>query len=65
MQLRAAWVLERRSCVVLNTMSSKLNIIVTLITDIILLLIMLVGLLRRRRYGGGTFCLGQLLWKQV
>jgi hypothetical protein len=36
-----------------------------MVTDIILLLIMLIGLLRLRRDGGGTFGLGQLLWKQV
>ncbi|KAI9441047.1 hypothetical protein F5148DRAFT_1258649 [Russula earlei] len=54
-----------RNCVVDNTESSKLNIIVTLITDIVLLLIMLVGLLRIRRYGGVTFGLGRLLWRQV
>lgn len=50
---------------VYNTESNKPNIIVTFIADIILLLIMLVGLLRIRRQGGGTFGLGQLLWKQV
>ncbi len=52
-------------CDVLNLKTSKLNIIVTLITDVTLLLIMLVGLLRLRRYGAGTLGLGQLLWKQV
>lgn len=64
-RLRAAWVLERRMCAILNIESSKLNIIVALITDITLLLIMLVGLLGLRRYGVGTFGLGRLLWKQV
>ncbi|KAI9455867.1 hypothetical protein F5148DRAFT_1369800 [Russula earlei] len=54
-----------RSCVVDNMESSKLNIIATLITDIGLLLIMLIGLLRIRRYGGVTFGLGRLLWRQV
>jgi len=44
---------------------SKLNIIVILITDVVLLVIMLIGLIRFRHYGGGTFDLGQLLWKQV
>jgi hypothetical protein len=52
-------------CDILNSESSKLNIIVTVITDITLLSIMLIGLLRLRRYGVGTFGLGRLLWKQV
>jgi len=65
MQFHAAWIPERRKCGARNIESSKLNIIVTLITDITLLLIMLVGLLRLRRYGAGTFGLGRLLWKQV
>ena len=52
-------------CDVLNIESCKLNIVVTLVTDITLLLIMLVGLLRLRRYGAGTLGLGRLLWKQV
>ena len=56
---------EQEGCIVVNTESTKLNIIVTLITDVILLLIMLVGLLRIRRYGCGKFGLGHLMWKQV
>jgi len=63
-RLGSVWDLAQERCVVHNTESNKPNIIVTLITDIILLLIMLVGLLRIRRQGGGTFGLGQLLWKQ-
>ena len=43
----------------------KLNSNSTLVADIVLLSIMLVGLLRLRRHGGGSFALGQLLWKQV
>jgi len=46
-----------------NIESNKLNIIVTLITDITI--IMFVGLLLLRRYGLGPFGLGRLLWKQV
>jgi hypothetical protein len=65
MQVRSAWIPERKSCVVLNTESSKLNFIVTLITDIMLLLIMLAGLLRLRYYERGTLGLGRLVWKQV
>ena len=56
---------EQEGCIVVNTESTKLNIIVTLVTDVILLLIMLVGLLRIRRYGCGKFGLGYLMWKQV
>jgi len=48
-----------------NSESGKLNMIVTVITDVILLLMMLVGLLRIRRYGGGTSSLAHLMWKQV
>ena len=36
-----------------------------LVTDIVLILTMLFGLLRLRRFGGGTFELARLLWKQV
>jgi len=50
---------------VLNSESSKLNIIVTLIADIILLLTVLVGLFRLRRNYGGRFGLEHLLWNQV
>jgi hypothetical protein len=48
-----------------NSESGKLNIIVTLVTDVILLLLMLVGLLRIRRYGSSTSCLAHFMWKQV
>jgi len=50
---------------VLNSESSKLNVIVTLIADIILLLTVLVGLFRLRRNYGGRFGLEHLLWNQV
>ena len=49
----------------LNSEDNKLNIIVTLITDIFLLLTVLVGLIRLRYHGSGTLGLGRLLWKQV
>lgn len=52
-------------CIVPNSESSKLYVIVLAITDIILLLIVLIGLLRLRRDGCGTFGIGLLLWKQV
>jgi len=65
MQLRASWDPSLRICIVLNTERNKLNIIVTLITDIVLLLTVLVGLLRLRQDGGGRFGIGLLLWNQV
>jgi hypothetical protein len=64
-QLRSAWSPFWQGCAVLNTEGNKLNIIVSLITDIVLLLIMLVGLLRLRSEGGGRFGIGLLLWNQV
>jgi hypothetical protein len=64
MQLRSSRV-AGQNCTILNTETSKLNTIVSLVTDLVLLLIMLVGMIRLRRYGGGTFGLGQLMWNQV
>ena len=49
----------------LNTDSSKYNIVATLATDVILLLIMLAGLFRIRLQRGSMSGLGLLLWKQV
>lgn len=43
----------------------KINVLVTLGTDIALLLIMLFGLLSKHLYERSTFGLGRLLWKQV
>jgi len=63
-RLRATYVPKQQSCMIRDTERSKLNIIATLITDVILLVIMLIGLIRSRHYGGDTFGLGQLLWKQ-
>ncbi|KAH9958776.1 hypothetical protein BC827DRAFT_1218481 [Russula dissimulans] len=63
-RLRASWDPSLKICTVLNTERNKLNIIVTLITDIVLLLIMLVGLLHLRQDGGGRFGIGLLLWNQ-
>jgi hypothetical protein len=51
--------------VVPNLHISKLNILVTLATDIILLLIMFFGLLRLGFHERSAFGLGRLLWKQV
>jgi len=51
-------------CIVFNSRSAELNLIVTLITDIGLLLTMLFGLFRLRREGRGTIGIGSLLWKQ-
>jgi hypothetical protein len=44
--------------------SNKMNIIVSLASDVVLLLIMLVGLLRLR-VEIGEFGLGRILWNQV
>jgi len=63
-QLRSYWKTVTQHCVVSNSESSKLNLIVLGITDIVLLFILLVGLLRFRKDGGGTFGIGLLLWKQ-
>ena len=65
MQLHAKWNAFLPGCIVFNSHSSKLNIIVTLIVDTILLLTVLVGLLRWRSDGLGMFGIGRLLWKQV
>ena len=65
MQLRASWSTDLPGCIVFNTDSSKLNILILIITDVVLLLTMLVGLLRFRRTVGGSCSVGRLLWKQV
>lgn len=49
----------------LNIESTKLGVLVALVTDVVLFLIMLYGLLRLGMNGGRTFILGQFLWKQV
>ena len=64
-QLRSHWYDFLPGCIVFNSRSSELNLIVTLITDTVLLLTMLVGLFRLRRDGDGKFGIGSLLWKQV
>jgi len=63
-KIRVGRLREQDSCMIINTDSSKLNVIVTLVTEISLFLIMLFGLLRLRLHRGGTFALGRLLWKQ-
>ena len=65
MQLRAEWNVFLPGCIIFNSHSNKLNIIVTLIVDIILLLVVLVGLLRWHSDGLGMFGISRLLWKQV
>jgi hypothetical protein len=52
-------------CEVLNMRITKLNLIVSLVTDIILLFVMLIGLLRLRLHERTAFGLGRLLWRQV
>ena len=44
---------------------TKLNFIVTFVTDIILLVVMFIGLLSLRFHERGAFGLGRLLWRQV
>jgi hypothetical protein len=44
---------------------TKLNLIVTLATDIILLLIMSIGLLRLGFHERSAFDMGRILWRQV
>jgi len=63
-RIRAAYVEAAGTCLVLNTHSAKLNILVTLVTDILLLLIMLIGLLRLRFHEHGAFSMGRFLWRQ-
>ena len=65
LQLRSEWSAVLPGCLVVNSDSSKLNIVASLIHDIVLLLTMLVRLLHFRGDGGGTFGVGLLLWKQV
>jgi hypothetical protein len=50
---------------VTNIESSKLSIIVTIVTDVVFLLVMIVGLRRLCSGEGGTFSLARLLCKQV
>jgi len=61
--LRGVWSDESSSCVIINMQSNKMNIIVSLASDVILLLIMVAGLLRLRPEIG-TFGLGRILWNQ-
>ena len=49
----------------LNFEATKLNVAISLITDVVLLLIMLAGLIRLRLRGGGALGLGRMLWNQV
>jgi len=62
--LRSDWDATQQQCMVLNSDSSKLHILVFVITDIILLLTALAGLSRWRRDMDGIFSIGRLLWKQ-
>ena len=48
-----------------NDHSTKLNSVITLMTDIISLLIMLIGLLRLGFHESGVRGLGHLMWTQV
>ena len=64
-QLRSTWGNVQGSCEVLNTESTKINVLVTLVTHIILFLIMFAGLLHLRRQGGNMPGLWRTLWRQV
>jgi len=63
-RIRSGWVFASRTCVPLNTESSKPTLIVMLVTDVTLLLIMLIGLLRLRHHLSSMFGLTRLLWRQ-
>ena len=65
LQLCSKWDVFLAQCIVTNSESSKLNIIILLITNIVLLLIILIGLLCTCHYGDSTFGIRRLLWKQV
>ena len=64
-QIRAKWIPGADACAVINLRITKLNILVSLGTDIILLLIMFFGLLRLGFHERSAFALGRLVWKQV
>jgi hypothetical protein len=64
-QLHSVWKPEEGVCMVLNSDVTKLNIIVTFVTNLVLLLMTVIGLLRLRVEGGGMLDLGRFLWKQV
>jgi hypothetical protein len=59
------WSPEQSTCAVINFESSKVTVVLALVTDVLLLLIMLIGLLRMRFEAGGALSLGRILWKQV
>jgi len=65
-KLRAEWTTAglQGSCAILNTDSSKANIVAMLVTDVILLAIMLVGLFRLRHRADHPVGLTRLLWTQ-
>jgi hypothetical protein len=65
MQLRATWSEEKGTCILLNAVTSKPNIISSLVTDVVLLLIMLMGLLYSRIGDGGSYGVGRILRNQV
>jgi hypothetical protein len=63
--MRATWAPEESTCMAVNIHSTKLNLIIALVTDIILLLIMLIGLLRLGFHETGVRGIGHLMWTQV
>jgi hypothetical protein len=64
-QFHSVWDPKASLCVVTNSDITKLNILITLATDVMLLLMVFAGLLRLRLGGGSMFDLGSFLWKQV
>ncbi|KAH9954858.1 hypothetical protein BC827DRAFT_922722 [Russula dissimulans] len=62
--LRGEWSPTANACTLSNATSTKLNIVVSLSSDIVLLLIMLVGLLRWRLGEGGPSSMSRFLWTQ-
>jgi hypothetical protein len=65
LQLRSDWNPVLPGCVIFNSDTIKLTVIIGFIIDIVLLFTMLVGLFRLRNNGEGTFGMGLFLWKQV
>jgi hypothetical protein len=63
-RVRGEWVSAMATCVAANIHVTKLNLIVTPVTDIILLLIMFIGLLHLGFHERSAFGLGRLLWRQ-
>jgi hypothetical protein len=64
-QLRSIWLGVPFTCMLPNTESAELAIMIKYVADIILILTMLLGFLRIRGRGGDVLDLACLLQKQV